>query len=374
LTVQIQQVEMMLEVARGGILMGSFLVFNRFLLEKEWYHNRGYYLVCVILFIFNPVISILIQWLGGSMSEWADHLYYILHFGAVELGHPDFHSGTPGSLWVVISILLGSLLLGEERKGSLNYLVSTPVSRNEIIVAKFLAGAGVIIFAMGLNSLFLVGMGVIHPMPYTHQDVLNWALLITSACLAFFTLALMVSTFTAGVLSAGMICYFLSYLPRTFISMADTAAYRYFDISESLSIKLHYWGSYLSIGDYITRSGRQHVTSIDHLENSIMTGIAANGIMPPDYMLESLLLLLAVIIFLFLAVKIFERADLESFGSVFALSTARRACLAIIIVFIYYFIIFPRAETLIRFILYMILLCVATYKAINLICRRCFAN
>lgn len=354
--------------------MRAFSAFNRVLLEKEWYHNRGYYLVAVTLFIFGPVVTTLMQWFGGSMSEWADRLYYILHFGAVELGRPDFHSGTPSFLWVATSILLGSLLLGEERKGSLNYLVSTPVSRGQIIVAKFMAGAGVIIFAMGINSLFLAGLGMFYPIPYTLQDVFEWGLLLTSACLAFFTLALMVSTFTAGVLSAGMVTFFLSYLPRTIISMADSAAARYLDISEPFSIKLHYLGSYLSIGDYITRNGRQHVTSIDHWNNSIMTGISSNGNLPPAYMAESLFLLLGVVFLLFLAVKIFERADLESFGSVFASTTARRVCLAIIIIFIYYLIMFPRTDTLMRLILYMILLCMVTYKAIKLIYRRLYGR
>jgi ABC-type transport system involved in multi-copper enzyme maturation permease subunit len=350
------------------------MVFNRVLLEKEFYHNRGYHLVAVLLFIFGPVVATLIAWLTGSLSSRVYFLYSMLHFGSAEQAGPVSYSGTGMTLFWITSILLGSLLLGEERKGSLNYLVSTPVSRREIMVAKFMAGAGAIIFAMGINSLFLAGLSMIHPVPYTGQDVLNWALLLTSACLAFFTLALMVSTFTAGVLSAGMVTFFLSYLPSAVISLADTAAARYFDISESLSIKLYYLGSYLSIGDYITRNSREQVTSIDHWENSMMKGIATNGVLPPDYMLESLFLLLGVVILLFLAVKIFERAALELVGSVFASSTARRVSLAIVIIFIYYMIVFPRTDTLLRFILYMLLLCLATYKAIKLICRRLYGR
>lgn len=350
------------------------MLFNRVLLAKEYYHNRGYYLVSVLLFSFGPVVATLIAWLAGSLSSRAYFLYHMLHFGSVKPAGPVSYGGTGMTLFWITSILLGSLLLGEERKGSLNYLVSTPVSRREIVVAKFMAGAGVIIFAMGINSLFLAGLGMIHPMPYTGHDVLDWALLLTSACLAFFTLALMVSTFTAGVLSAGMVTFFLSYLPRTVISLADTAAARYFDISESFSIKLHYLGSYLSIGDYITRNGREQVTSIDHWGNSIMTGMGTKGILPPAYMTESLFLLLGVVIFLYLAVKVFERAVLESVGSVFASSTARRVGLAIIIILIYYVIVFPRTDTLMRFILYMVLLCVVTYKAIKLIYRQLYGR
>lgn len=350
------------------------MVFNRVLLEKEYYHNRGYYLVSVLLFIFGPVVTTLIAWLAGSLSSRADFLYHMLHFGSVQPAGPVSYGGTGMTLFWITSILLGSLLLGEERKGSLNYLVSTPVSRREIVVAKFMAGAGGIIFAMGINSLFLAGLGVIHPMPYTGQDVLDWALLLTTACLAFFSLSLLVSTFTAGVLSAAMVTFFLSYLPRTVISMADFIAVRYFGISESVSIKLHYLGSYFSIGDYISRSGRARITSLSHSPDWRFTGIGSSGTIPPAYMLESLFLLLAVITFLFLAVKIFERASLESVGSVFASSTARRVCLAIIIILIYYFIIFPRTDTPIRFILYMLLLCLATYKAIKLIYRRLYGR
>lgn len=350
----------------------SYPFLNRALLEKEW-RNRGYFLTAALLLIYCPMLKTLVQICRGgaaTSSIWGNYLNYMLHFG-VGVVRPQSYDGMMVWLPGLAAILLGALVLGEERKGSLSYLVSTPVSRREIILAKFLPGAGVIIGAMALNALFLAGLDLIYSLPYNTVDVFNWALLLTSACLAFYSLALLVSTFAAGVLATGCICFFLSFLPRMIMSMAGNITERYFHVSQAVSIKLYYSGSYLSIGDYITRSGRDHITSIHYSHNSIiMTAVASNGSLTPDYIQESLFLLLGVLIFLFLAVKIFEHTSLEISGTIFATKKARRVCLIFLTIFFSYLLVLPRTHSFMHFFLYMALLSLIIYKGGRFIRKR----
>ncbi|MFA7077650.1 MAG: ABC transporter permease subunit [Syntrophomonas sp.] len=328
------------------------------LLDKEWRHSRGYLLATLLLLIYAPVIKTIfyLLWSETGLMQWGQELNYALHLG-MGIRHPSSYTGIMEWLPFMSSTLLGIIILGEEQRGSLQYLVSTPVSRRQIILAKFFPGAAAILLGMLINTLFLMGLTWLYPMSFNGIDVLNWALLAGSLCLACFTMALMVATFTTGILAAGAVVFLLGLLPGMFTSMIENIAARYFAVSQSVSIHIYTIGSYFDLHDYITRSER-HITHIDHYANSVVTVITRTGHsgMVPDYLLESGLLLVGVLLFLALAVIIFGRISLLTGGSLFVSSSARKIGMGILALCISYFLVFPRAETLLKFSIYLVIL------------------
>jgi ABC-type transport system involved in multi-copper enzyme maturation permease subunit len=326
------------------------------LLEKEWRHNRGYFLTTLLIIIYAPVIKTMFHLFrgGANIEQWLQELNYALTFG-VGMAHPPVYSGLLQWIPALGALLLGVIILGEERKGGLNYLVSTPVSRWQIILAKFFPGAGVVILSMLVNGLFLVGLGSFQPVSYNTINVFNWCLLTGATCLCIFTAALMVSTFTSGVLAAGVVCYFLNVLPGMVMAMIEHIGARYFALAESVSIKLCKLGSYLTMSDYINHSER-HITSLKHDNNWITSCVSSTGGLGPDYLLDSCILLAGVLLFLILAIIIFERFSLQTGGTIFATGSARKTALAVGVLIISFWLVFPRVETLLKFILYYSLL------------------
>ncbi len=326
------------------------------LLEKEWRHNRGYFLATLLIIIYAPAIKTIFHLFRGaaSMEQWIQELNFALTFG-VGMARPPVYSGLLQWLPAIGALLLGIIILGEERKGGLNYLVSTPVSRWQIILTKFFSGAGVIILSMLVNGLFLVGLSLFQPVSYNPVDVFHWCLLTGATCLCIFTVALMVSTFTAGVLAAGVVCYFLDFLPGMIVAMIEHVGARYFGLAESVSIKLCKLGSYLTMSDYIIHSER-NINSLKHDNNWITSCVTGSCGMGPDYLLDSCILLAGVLLFLILAIIIFERSSLQTGGTIFATGLARKTALAIFALIISFWLVFPQAETLLKFILYFSLL------------------
>ncbi|MGI6435962.1 MAG: ABC transporter permease subunit [Syntrophomonadaceae bacterium] len=339
------------------------------LLDKEWRHSRGYLLATLLFIIFAPVIKTSFYLFQGTaqMELWGQELHYALQFGT-GLRRPETYSGLLQWLPLTGAVLLGIIILGEEQRGSLRYLASMPVSRRQIILAKFFSGAAAILLAMLINGLFLIALDCLYPMPYNGINVLNWVLLVSALCLGYFTMALMVSTFTTGVLAAGAVVYLLNFLPGMVAAMIEGIAARYFAVAESISINILKLGSYLDLFDYVTRSER-NITSVDHFSNWLITGTTANSGIGPDYLLESLILLAGVLLFLVLAVIIFERISLQTGGSIFVTSTARKLGMGIAVLCISYWLVFPRAETLLIFIVYYLVLTVFIYTGTEYLYR-----
>ena len=325
------------------------------LLDTEWRHNRGYMLVTFILIIYAPLIKTLLVMLQGdnTLLQWGQELDYALHFG-IGLRRPDHYSGLLEWLPFVGSVLLGIIILGGEQQSSLKYLVSTPVSRRQIILSKFFTGAATIVLAMLFNVIFLTGLDRLYAMPFNSLEVFNWVLLAGAVCLGYYTLGLMVSTFTGGVLAAGIMVFLLNMLPGILTAMIENIAVRFFAAGQSVSIQIYTIGSYLSLHDYITRSGR-NITHVVHYPNYLITGTAQNASIMPNYQLECGLLILGVCVLLTLSVMIFERVSLSAGGSMFLSSRAGKAGLVLGALYIAYILVFSRAESLLGFSIDMVI-------------------
>lgn len=169
--------------------------------------------------------------------------------------------------------------------------------------------------------------------------------------IALFTLSLFTSTFTASVLPAAGLSFLLIYLPQTLIAMLENMAARYFNASQSFSIKMLYLGNYLTITDYLTGEHWSIIQTVDHFPSWRM--YATSGMLGPAPRLgmETIPLLLAIICLLALAIIVFNRISLEEQGLIFAGSRTRLVFISLGGLLIAYLLVFPLCRTLLMFLL-----------------------
>jgi ABC-type transport system involved in multi-copper enzyme maturation permease subunit len=269
------------------------------------------------------------------------------------------------TLGIAVSILLGAILLGEERNGSLSYLVTTPVSRWSIIWTKFLAGAGVLLMAMAINTIFLGIMAEPLGLIFGWSAILRWGQVTTLCLISIFILAIFASTLTASVLSAAALSFFMIYLPGILVAMAENVAARYFQISELISIKAQYIGSYLTITDYMNGQHWETIHSVNHDPSWRWYGVSGGSGHPPDLLLESMLLLIGTALLLALAILVFERLSLEEQGRFFASPRIRKVFIIILGLLAGYIFIFPVSATLPIFLVGLFILITALYGLVE---------
>lgn len=270
------------------------------LLWKEWHQYRWYFVLALVLISAEPILtplSIQIGKLSNSAYAWSVGIKHILATG---------FSTTETTLMVGV-VLLAALMLAGERGGTLNYLVTAPVSRRQIIISKFISGSLAIIAIMSVISLFFVAAQELQPALYSVQEVLNWAVITTGALLCLFSLTLLAASFCQGILSSALITMLIVGLPGILISIASQVLRQLGTLSAGMELKLRYLGTYLFIPDYISRDGRYIWDSNGNLVIDRVN---------PDYPLEIILLLLAAGLCLWLAIKAFEKNPLERQGEI----------------------------------------------------------
>ena len=267
------------------------------LLWKEWRQYYKYFLLAFIVFGLEPVLVPITYWVyrSGRADAWSDGIKTILATG----------SSTTEAVAIIAVIVLAALMLAGERGSGLNYLVSTPVSRRQIITAKYIVGSLAVLAIMLLISLFLIVAGKVLPAQYSAQEVIQWAVLTTAALLCIFSLALLVASFSGGILSSIIFAHIIVGLPWMLVSLTLYVFRQFYTVSAALELKARYIITYLFIPDYISRDGRY-----------IWSGNSSQFIdrVIPDYPLEITLLLLAALLFFWLAIKIFEKNPLERQG------------------------------------------------------------
>lgn len=344
---------------------------QRALLDKELHHNRGYFLVALVLLIYVPVLKSLYYLLQGGrmLHKWGEQLTYMLNFYQLPMGPPPLPQNSLHVIWLAAPILLGALLLGEERKGSLRYLVTTPVSRRSILLSKFLFGSTDLLLAMVINTVFLLSMSGALGLGVDATIILRWGLIMSLGLTALFTLALFTSTFTASVLPAAGLSFLLIYLPQALIAMLENMAARYFNASQSFSIKMLYLGDYLTITDYLTGEHWSIIQAVDHFPNWRM--YATSGMLgsAPRLGMETIPLLLAITCLLGLAMAVFNRISLEEQGILFANTRTRLIFISLGGLLIAYLLAFPLCSTLLLYLFCMFVI-IAFYLLLDYLSRR----
>lgn len=344
------------------------------LLTKEFRHNRGYFLVAGILLCYVPVIkSVLYLMQGGIKAKiCAKQLEYIIGFHQMIIT-PELTVVTHDTmitLGMAASILLGAILLGEERKGSLSYLVTTPVSRWGIVVSKFLAGTSVLVTVMAINIIFLGIIAKPIGLDMDWSEILRWGQVTTLYLITLFVLALFASILTASVLSGAVLSYFLIYLPRMLVAMVENIAARYFQASQYFSIKAQYIASYLTVTDYVNGQHWITIHSVDHDYSWRWYGVGSGSGTMPNLLMEIVLLLLGIMILLLFAILIFQRLSLEKQGRFFAGPFIRKVLIGMIGLLAGYLFIFPVCRTLPMFLAGLLMMIAAFYVVFELLPNR----
>lgn len=333
------------------------------LVGKELQHNRGYFLVALVLLIYGPVLKSLYYFGQGEAPahKWGIQLAYMIHFNQSTMGLPPALDNTMYILAIMGSLLLGAILLGEEHKGSLGYLVTTPVSRRSILLSKFLVGSLTLLLAMGINMAFILTFsGALGIDAYSFL-IPRWGLLMSLGLLSMFTLALFTSTFTSAVLPAASLSFLLMYLPRTLVVMAEQIAARYFQAPESFSIKAQYFTRYLTITDYLNGEHWNIIEHVTHDPGWRMYGVSGTSGPAPQLGSEIYPLLVAILFLLGLAIIVFDRISLEEQGSFFAGPGTRRLFIGLGGLLISYIVVFPWCNTLLIFLSWTIAIIIALY-------------
>lgn len=281
------------------------------LLWKEWQQNKGLlllgFLVLSVMPFMVPYISF--QW-GNDSFNWLN-IHDKLAFDAAA-----------SNISMGFAILLGAVLLGQERKETMLYLVSLPVSRRQIIISKFLYGALAIVLIMLVTAAFLI---IVKNNHYSFTEVFNWFLLSTGAYMALFTLALMIASFINSTMTSFIATLIFMQLPYIFINIYNTIAFKYWAASQQYLISNYKLASYLTLSNYLTRANRhQTIDSIDYSSGPLLIGTASHsmanmGNIAPDYRLESILLIIITLVCFLAALKIFENNRIEDAG-IFSIS------------------------------------------------------
>jgi ABC-type transport system involved in multi-copper enzyme maturation permease subunit len=270
----------------------------RALLWKEWRQYGWTFLLAFIIISVEPVLVPISYWIyrvGDRADAWSYGIKAILAPGA----------STTEITAMAAAVLLASLMLAGERDSGLNYLVTTPVSRRQIMAAKFISGSLALIAIMSVIGLFLLITGSLLPAQYSTEEVISWAVLTAAALLCLFSLALLVASFSRGILSSSLFTAIIMGLPLLLINCIMYAVRQFYQLSAALEFKARSLATYLFIPDYISRDGRYIWNSNGNLLMDRVT---------PDYPLEVGILLLAALLFLMLAIKIFEKNPLERQG------------------------------------------------------------
>jgi len=276
---------------------------NKGLLWKEWQQNRMYFLVAFLIMSYDPLIKPLGYGIKDLLGAGAGR-YTVTHaLGNISgLLSASYHN-TFEQMGMYIVILLGVIILVQERSGSLNYLVGTPVSRTEIITAKFLTGSAAITGIIAINALFMIIVGLLLPVSYSTGLVLKWAVLTTAVFLALFSLGLLVASFTGHLLSALCLSMLFTGLPSMLGAMIiNYNTIQIFNFSPAFILKVNMIIHYLTIPAYISR------------DSEYMQNAAAAVKYCPNYPLETFLLILLMGLFVMLAVKWFKNNPLENNG------------------------------------------------------------
>lgn len=279
---------------RGGIEMRAM----KGLLWKEWRQYYKFFLLALIVIGLEPVLVPITYWIyrtGSRADAWSDSIKAVLATG----------SSTTETIAIIAVIVLAALMLAGERGSGLNYLVSTPVSRRQIITAKYIVGSLGILAIMLFISLFLIVAGQQLPASYSTLEVIQWAILTTVALLCLFSLALLVASFSGGILSSVLFTTIIMGLPWILSGISLATFRQFYAVSAALELKARYIVTYLFIPDYITRNGR-YIWSSDNI--LIIDQVT------PNYPLEITILLVAALLFFWLAIKVFEKNPLERQG------------------------------------------------------------
>jgi ABC-type transport system involved in multi-copper enzyme maturation permease subunit len=296
---------------------GSF--WNKALLWKEWRQNRGKFWMLFLVMAWVPIgmsiLSLVMQpftvpaWGGDPHQAWS-HIISLLVQG---------HASPFWAFWS--SFFLGVTMLGQERTGNtIEFLVTTPVSRKAIISAKFFMGAGVILLMMLIIGLYMILMPLFLPALYTIHDVMAWWLPTTGVQLAIFGVCFAVSTLSGRVISTYILSMIVLCLPLWMgngVASILRTIYHFNSYDHaSLASMFEHWGTMMFLPSYLFIPGAVEKTGFLHV----------------------LAFLLVTVVSYILACWLFERNPLENNGQTLVFGNSLRVAQIGSAIFIAFFL------------------------------------
>jgi ABC-type transport system involved in multi-copper enzyme maturation permease subunit len=348
--------------------------YYRGLLWKELRYNARLFGLAFILIswqnLFFPVIRGLLRE-GVTFAEWYTTLLYMMNPHA-------FSSSFMVQIGIIISIAMGVLILNHERSGSLEYLLSTPVHRKEIIVSKFISGSLALAGIMFINALVVVLVLAAGPVVLVSKTmVIGWFFSMTVAWICLFTLGLAASTLCRNFAAAGLTALFIFALPGMITQFACQAATHFFDASGKLALTIHNSMGRMDVWSMVTMKAPQKVDSVDATSPfSIGTMSSGIGTETPNYFVINndivfylVGLTVLTVIFLVAAVWFFERNPLERKGDWLMFGHFKHVAIIIIAFLMAWSLGLEYAGSLLSFAAYFVLFFVLIYLMFIILSR-----
>lgn len=286
------------------------LSLNRTLLWKEWRLNRWYFGMAFMLMSVQTMLMPVLYWVdmlvrpsvyrGRDMAGWSLEITNM--FGGVT-------ASSLSNLGFYAAIAIGVLLIGQERThNTLEFLVATPVSRREIIRAKYFVGAGVIIAIMLINYIFIAGAALMLPAKYTPAVAGKWFILTTNALLAVYSSSFFMASVTGTRIAAGISAFGLIFSPQLAAGLIVLIAQSFgFDEGGGVHDAVSNIADHFTLPYYLPGSG---------------FGFISNP-WQAMYGREALAMLAVSLGFYLLSVPVFEKNPLEKNGRVFLFGDVR---------------------------------------------------
>ncbi len=286
------------------------LSLNRTLLWKEWRLNRWYFGTAMMLMSVQTMLMPVLYWIdmlvrpsiyrGRDMAGWSLEISNMFSgVSASALSNLGFYA----------AIGIGVLLVSQERNhNTLDFLVATPVSRREIIRAKFFVGAGVITAIMLINYIYIAGAAWMLPAKYTPTLAGKWFILVTTALLAVYSLSFFMATVTGTGIAAGIGAFGLIFSPQLMAGLVVLIAQSFmFDEGGAVHDTVSNIADHFTLPYYLPGSG------FGFISNPWQT----------MYGPEALAMLAVFLGFYLLSVPVFEINPLEKNGQVFLFGDIR---------------------------------------------------
>lgn len=325
-------------------------LFHRGLIWKEWRYSRWYFLLLFLSVMVEPVLfPLLVRSFGqesflAGLSPWAHSVKFIIAKG----------TSTLEVTAMIAVVLLAALMMAGERNNGLKFLASTPVSREQILMAKWLTGSLAILACMVGVALYMLGVVAVEPAAAAFSQVLTWWGLTSAALLCLFSLALMTAALFNGVLYSALLTPVILILPVWIMALGMDLLKKFGLLAVGSWEQAYRLVNYLFFPAYIMGEGWG-------VELELMGG--------GGYLLAIFLLLLASWLLMRLAVYFFTRNPLERPGEMLLCGNSKQWVRIILA-----FLLAPapaseRSGSLGGFLLYFILFWLVVYVGLGLLWR-----
>jgi len=152
------------------------------------------------------------------------------------LVHIFFQSA--GLLFLIVPIITMRLLAEERKTGTLELLLTAPVSESQVVLAKYLASMAVVLAMIALTGFYALVLGIFGTPEWgpIYSGYLGLALLASSLV----SLGLMVSALTSNQVVAAIVAIGISFLMWTIDSLAAMLPEAIERVLMSLSLLAHF--------------------------------------------------------------------------------------------------------------------------------------